>query len=153
MIACFIEAADGAGDLPFEDVVTITMNGSTAEVTHTAHGLSSGQKVNIQGANESELNGVKTIQNVATDSYDYVVSESPSPVTATGTITSTGVVLEGTTNASGLISDLRSYSVDQEVTGWARQGTVSPKYKTAELLATVDKDTGASIIAVMISDE
>ena len=67
-----LEAANGSGPLPYQDSVTISQPVSgTATVSHTAHGLSTGKKVVIRGANEWEYNGVKTITVTGTDSYTY----------------------------------------------------------------------------------
>jgi hypothetical protein len=71
----FMEASDGTGDYPFQDSVTITRSGSTASVSHTAHGMLDGDKVHINGANEYEYNGVFAITNVTTNAYDYTVTD------------------------------------------------------------------------------
>lgn len=109
-----VEAQDGTDDLPFLESVSITRSVTTATVTHTAHGLSSGDKVTIRGAAEQEYNGVFSITVTGANSYTYTVSGSPA-TPATGTITSTGVVVEGLTNASGIVSSSRTFTVDQAV--------------------------------------
>lgn len=124
-----VEAGDGTGDLPFQASVTITRSGTTASVAHTAHGLANGAKVTIRGADQQEYNGVRTISNVSTDAYDYTVAGAPdSP--ATGTITSTGVVVEGLTSVLGVVSASRSFTVDQNVRGKVRKSTGTPRYKS-----------------------
>lgn len=146
------EAANGSGPLPFEDSVSIVQTGGTATVTHSTHGLTSGQKVNIEGVTQTNYNGIKTISNVGGSSYDYTIDTGTSSP-ASGTPLSTAVVLDGLTDVSGEISDTRSYGSNQPLSGRIRKSTVSPLFKTAPITATVDKDSGASIVVQMISDE
>lgn len=78
----------------------ITRSGTTATATSSsAHGLQVGDEVLIQGANETEYNGVQTVTAVgSTTTFDYEVSGSPA-TPATGTITAeseaVGILLEG----------------------------------------------------------
>jgi hypothetical protein len=106
-----VKASDGTGYLPFEDSVSITRSGSTATVTHTAHGLVTGDKVQIDGADQEEYNGAATITVTGVNAYTFTVSGSPT-TPATGTIVSTGIVIEGNTDSNGEISDERFYSLD-----------------------------------------
>ncbi len=76
-VRVLLEAADGAGDLPFEDIVTITRSGATASVAHTAHGMVAGDIVVIRNAEQQEYNGPFAITNISTNAYDYTVSGSP----------------------------------------------------------------------------
>jgi hypothetical protein len=147
-----VEAGDGAGDLPFQESVTITRSGTTASVAHTAHGLVSGDKVAIRGAVQTEYNGVFSISNVTANAYDYTVSGSPA-TPATGTITATGVVLEGLTNASGVISATRVFSVDQSVRGSARKSTTAPYYKSNDFTDVVDNVVGLSKTVALVRDD
>jgi hypothetical protein len=71
----------------------------------------------------------------------------------TGTITSTFVVLNGTTDVNGEITMSRVYPTDQPFTGWARKSTSAPYYKTGLVSGTVDSANGATVTALMISDE
>ncbi len=147
-----LEAADGAGDYPYQDTVTITRSGSTASVSHTAHGLQDGDKVAIRGAVEQEYNGVFTITNTTTNAYDYTVSGTPG-TPATGTITSTGVVLAGLTNASGQITASKPFSVNQNVRGFVRKATTSPLYKSVSFTDTINSSTGLTKTQQMVRDD
>lgn len=147
-----VEAGDGTGDLPFLEAVTITRSGSTASVSHTAHGLSNGDKVVIRGALQPEYNGIFTISNVTTNAYDYTVSGTPA-TPATGTITSTGVVVEGLTNASGEISASRTFTVDQNVRGMIRKSTTTPLYRAFPFTDVVDNVNGLTKVVQMIRDD
>lgn len=147
-----IEAGDNAGDLPYLESVTISRSGSTATVSHTTHGLINGDKVAIRGAGQPEYNGVFVITNVSTNAYDYTVAGSPA-TPATGTITSTGVVVEGLTNASGQISASRTFTVDQNVRGTTRKTTASPIYKVATFTDIVDNVVGLTKTVQLVSDE
>jgi len=147
-----VEAGDGTGDLPFEDTVTITRSGGTASVSHTAHGLSNGDKVAIRDAVEVEYNGVYAITNVSTNAYDYTVSGSPA-TPATGSITSTGVVVEGLTNASGIVSAAKGFSVNQNVRGRIRKATATPRYKSNDFTDTVDNANGLTKAVQLVRDD
>jgi hypothetical protein len=149
----FLQASDGTGVLPYEDTVTITSASTTASVSHTAHGLSNGQKIVIRGANQEEYNGVYAVSNVATNSYDYTFAGSgTSP--ATGTIKATGVLIYGLSSAGGTISDSRSLGAgDQPITGHARKSSGTPFYKSSSIVGSVDAEDGATFTAVMILDE
>ena len=150
--AYVILEADTGGDLPVAESVTITRSGSTATVTHTAHGIPDGKKVAIRGANQDEYNGVFAITVTGANSYTYTVSGTPA-TPATGTITATGVVLEGLSNASGIVTDASFvYSSDQPFDGWVRKHTSSPYYKETALSGTV-VNAGFAATAIMISDE
>ena len=146
----YIEAATG-GAAPYQDSVTITRSGSTATVTHTAHGMANGDKVTISGADQSEYNGIKTITNVATNSYDYTVSGTPT-TPATGTIIATQVFLSALTDASGVASVDFPYVSDQPITGRARKGTTSPFYQNAIIAGTIGS-AGFTNTTFMVGDE
>lgn len=146
-----IEAETG-GALPSDATVTITRSSSTASVAHTAHGLSDGDAVVIRGATQDEYNGVFTISNVTTNAYDYTVTGSPA-TPATGTIKSTAVILQGTTDASGILSTTSfAYTASQPVRGKVRKATTGTKYKTSSVIGTIDS-TGLDTTVLLISDE
>jgi hypothetical protein len=64
---------------------TITRSGSTATVSLTGHGRSSGDSVVISGADQSEYNGVKSIAVVNANQFTFTVAGTPA-TPATGTI-------------------------------------------------------------------
>lgn len=144
--------ADSGGSLPSNASVTITRSSTTATVTHTAHGLSDGDSVVIRGANQDEYNGVFTIANVSTNAYDYEVTGSPA-TPATGTITATAVILQGLTDASGIIeTDSFAYTASQPITGKARMANGGTFYKTGAVTGTITS-TGLDTTVLLISDE
>lgn len=147
-----VTAADNAGPMPYQESVTITRSGTTATVSHTAHGLVDGKQVLIKGANQPEYNGVFTIAVVNTNSYTYTVSGSPA-TPATGTPVATGVVIYGSTNGSGVISDTRTHSSNQNITGRVRSSTSGTLYKTGAITGTISSTTGFAVAVQMISDQ
>jgi hypothetical protein len=147
-----LEAADGTGDLNFEQTVTITRVSSTATVSHTAHGMANGDKVVIRGADQQEYNGVWTISNVSANAYDYTVSGTPA-TPATGTILESGVMLEGLTDVNGNISDTRTITLDTPLKGFVRKASASPRFKSFTLAGTTDNLVGLTINVRMILDE
>ena len=147
-----LEASDGTGDFPFEESVTITRSGATATVSHTAHGLSDGDIVVIRGADQQEYNGPFTITNVSANAYDYTVSGSP-VTPATGTITSSGAILNDLTDVNGDISDSRTFTQPQPIKGVARKSTASPRFKSFPLNGIISNITGLTINVQLIIDE
>ncbi len=148
----YVTPEDNTGPFPWEETVTITRVSTTASVSHTAHGMLDSQLVFIEGADQPEYNGIKTISNVSTNAYDYTVSGSPD-TPATGTITATAVIINGTTNGSGIITDNREYAADQPIDGRVRMSSSAPFYRTASVVGTIDKDIGLNIAAPMIKDQ
>lgn len=149
-----VEAGDDTGDLPFEVVVTITASATTATVEHTTHGMANGDKVTIRGtdATQLEYTGVFAISNVSANAYDYTMGGSPSSP-ALGTINSTGVVLEGITDGSGIISASASYSVNQNIRGKARKSTVAPFYKPSDFFDVIDSVAGLTKTIALVLDQ
>jgi hypothetical protein len=147
-----VTASSGAGDLPYQDSVTITRVSTTASVSHTAHGMLAGNKILIKGSDQLEYNGVKTISNVTTNAYDFTVSGSPT-TPATGTIVGTGVVIDGETDVNGEIQDVRTWSSPQPIAGKARRGSATPFFKTGSFTGTISTTNGFNQGVTMIIDE
>lgn len=145
-------AADGTGDLPHLDTVTITQAAGTATVTHTAHGLATNDYVTIRGAAPEGYNKQAQITVTGVNAYTYSVDSGLSSP-ATGAPTSTGVVISGTTDVNGDISDTRTFSVDQPVTGYARKSTSSPFYKSNPMSGTISSTGGLTFNLIMQPDE
>ena len=144
--------AAAGGPLAHELSTTITRSGSTATATATAHGLTAGQLVLIRGADQEEYNGIKTVDAVPTaNTFEFTVSGTPT-TPATGTIDSTGFIINDLTNASGLAENAGwPFSSNQPVRGVVRKGSASPTFQPASLLGTITS-AGLSITAPMISD-
>lgn len=66
-------------------VSSITRSGTTATVTATGHGFTTGQKVVISGATQSAYNGAFTVTVTGVNAFTYTVSGDP-VTPATGTI-------------------------------------------------------------------
>ena len=145
-------ASDNTGALPYQETVTqITRSGSTATVSHTGHGMASDDIAYIYGANEMEYNGYRVITVTGVDAYTYTVGGTPdSP--ATGTIKCTGGIFNDLTNASGVVTDSRSISVDQPVSGWVRMDLGDQEYKQSPLVGPIDKDDGLTISVFLTPD-
>lgn len=79
-----------------QSVTSITRTGDTATVTITAHGYATGDLVTISGANEADYNGEFVISNVAANTFDYTVENTPT-TPATGTIEATRGLNDGGT--------------------------------------------------------
>jgi len=70
-----------------------------------------------------------------------------------GDLTAGDVIIEGLTDGSGKISDTRAYTADQPITGRVRKSSVSPYYKTGNVVGTVVSDAGLAITVSLIDDE
>ena len=143
--------SDTGGSLPYQASVTITRASTTATVTHTSHGFSTGQKVLISGASQYEYTGVKTITVTGTNTYTFSVSGSPA-TPATGTITSTTVLAEDLTDVAGQLTTELRYSSDQPVGGRVRRGTDTPFYRTQRISSTITA-AGLNLTILMVKDE
>jgi hypothetical protein len=145
-------SADSGGDLPSGASVSITRSGTTATVSHTGHGFSTGDYVWISGAAEQQYNGIFQITVTGVDAYTYTVDDSPG-TPATGSPTATAVILYGLTDANGVVQDTSfAYTSDQPVTGRIRKGTNAPLYKTSPLAESI-LSTGYSVTSFLVPDE
>ena len=147
-------AADGTGDYPFEETVSITRTASTATVSHTAHGMITGDYVVIaKTVDQVEYSGIHQITVTGANAYTYTVSGTPdSP--ATGTITATGGFLSGLTDVNGDISRTRAVGANTPVQGYVRFSTTSPRFKTRSLAGnTISSTDGLTVNIRMVPDE
>jgi hypothetical protein len=145
-------AATVSSGLPYDVTVTITNSGTTATVSHTAHLLSTGDKILIEGASHDANRGVFTVTVTGANSYTYTMPSAPGS-NPTGTIKATYVYLYGTTDVNGEINMSRVLPTNQAVIGWARKSTSSPYYKTGPVSGTVLSASGLSLTALLLSDE
>jgi len=153
----FVEtAATISGGEMFEaSVTTLVQAAGTATCTMSAvHGLVTGDKVVIRGAQPDEYNRVATVTVTSTTAFTYTVPSGISSP-ATGTPVVSFVVIHGLTDSSGDIAvPSRSWGANQVVKGWARKkNTSSPFYKDADISYTIDKINGNAINAVLQPDE
>jgi len=148
-----LRASDGTGPFPYKESVTITRSGTTATVTHTGHGMATGDKVQIKGATDHLYNKIAVISVTDVNTYTYTMSGTPAASPASGTILATFVALEGLSSATGIVTVSRAYSADQPITGWARKSTTSPYYKQATITTDVTSSSGLSSVALLILDE
>lgn len=146
-IALVLAGTDFAGGT----AVSIARSGSTATVTHTAHGFSTGNSVRIRGANETEYNGLFVITVTGNDTYTYTVSGTPA-TPATGSPVSALVIIDALTDASGVVTDTRSWSADQAFIGRVKRGSTTPVYKPQPVSGTIDSASGAAVTAPLVSD-
>jgi hypothetical protein len=147
-----VETSDGTGPLPYQDAVTIVQSAGVATVTHTAHGLATNNYIVIRGATQNDYNKVAQITVTGANTYTYAVdSGAASP--ATGSPVASAAIISGLTNASGVITDTRTYSGDQPFKGRARKSSASPYYKTGDFIGTVSSSTGASANINLLDDE
>jgi hypothetical protein len=153
----YLAAADGTGDLAFNDSITsISRSGTTATVTTpVAHGLSVNDLVNINGITDKveDNYGTQTVASVpTTTTFTYTTTNSGS-TSYTGTITYTGVIFNGTTDVNGDISDSRTFTTTQPVVGTVRKSSAAPFFKNFPLGGSISNTAGLTINVQMVSDE
>ena len=148
----FLETADAAGPMSYQDPVTIVQTAGTATVTNTAHGYVTNNFVVIRGATQNGYNKVAQITRLTANTYTYAVdSGTVSP--ATGSPVESGVIVSGTTNASGIITDTRTYGSNQNFKGWARKSSGIPFYENGNITGTVSSTGGFTGSLPLNSDE
>lgn len=148
----FLEASDGTGPLPYQESVSIVQTAGVATVTHTAHGIPTGTNVVIRGATQNEYNKVAVITVTGVNTYTYAVdSGAVSP--ATGSPVASGVLIHGTTNGSGVITDSRTLSGDQPWTGVVRKSSAAPYYISSRINGVTDSVDGFSTTVSLLLDQ
>jgi len=147
-----IMAATSGGPFPVDASVSISNSGTTATVTHTAHGLATNDKVMINGASHWQNNGPFSITVTGANTYTYVMPSAPGS-SPTGTITSTFLCLYDVTDASGNVTTSRVYSSSQPFSGRARKSSTAPYYKTGPFSGSVSNVTGFSANVQLVADE
>lgn len=70
-------AARRPGGLDAKAVSAVTRNGTVATFTVPAHGYANGTKVAVFGANQGEYDGIFTVANSTTNTFDVTVSGTP----------------------------------------------------------------------------
>lgn len=136
--------------------VTITRSGTTATVTHTAHGYgvsdpAQARRVVFSGAGQSEYNIEATITVVDANTYTYQVSGSPA-TPATGTITSKRAPLGWTIAFTG--TNKRAYRAPSGNRYYLRiddSGTSQARAVGYESMTDVDTGTNAFPTAAQLS--
>lgn len=141
-----------SGGLPYQDTVTIVNSGTTATVTHTSHGLATGDRVVIEGASHTENNGVHTVTVTNTNTYTYTMTSAPGS-SPTGTILSTFVFVYGLSSVLGVVSTSRVLPATQGASGWARKSSASPYFKTGPLSGDISSSADSPLTAILAPDE
>lgn len=149
-----LKVADSS-NFPYNASVSITSSGTTATVTHANHGLKTGDKVIISGVNsttQDPYNGVFSISATTASAYTYTIQSTVSSP-ASGTPVSTLAIISDITDVNGQVTDQRTFTTDQPVTGWVRKSTTSPYYKQQPISDTISSATGKEITVLLIRDE
>jgi hypothetical protein len=145
--------ASDASNKFYNASVTITGSGTTATVSHTGHGLATGDYVIISGVtNDDDYNGVHQITKINDNSYSFTADDTlTSP--ASGTIVAKWAILSGTTDVNGYIEDIRSFASPQPIQGWVRKTSGSPYYQQGVVAGTINTSSGFSVTVQLASDE
>ena len=127
---------------------TLTINVATGASTPTYYNTGAGTVSVVSGQ-------VDLVVEVRSLSTGLVIANARVYVTAgdTGDITEGTVIIDGLlTNASGIVSDTRSYTANQSIVGRVRKSTSAPFYVTGAIAGTVDKDSGFSTTIQLVLD-
>jgi len=133
--------------------VAITGSGTTATVVHNSHGLSTGDSVIIEGAEQDVYNGAYQVTVVDSNSYTYTTNETIVYSPASGSTVSTFAVLNGLTDVSGTIDDLRSWGSSQAISGRVRKSSSSPYYQPGPVVGTINNTSGLALTVQLVGDE
>ena len=75
------------GDKPIAISAAADNGSGLITVTATAHGLTTGDVVVVEGANEARFNGIFSVTVVNVNSFTYTITSGSSAASATGTLT------------------------------------------------------------------
>lgn len=116
--------------------------------------METGDKVVIKGITDKieDNAGTHTITVTGAGTYTYATDDSGS-TNYQGSITSTWVAIDDTTDGSGNASRTKAYSSNQPVNGWIRKSSSSPRWKTFRVSGTIDNVAGLTINVQMVRDE
>lgn len=158
-VKVWLGASSAAGDLPYQQAITSITQAAgspwTRTVTFTAaHGLVDNDYLSLSGiTNATEDNsGAFQVAFSSTTVVTYTSADT-GETTFTGTIIGTGGILYGDTDASGNISQSRTWGADQPYKGQARKSSASPRFKTIELEGSVSSSANTNINRRLVLDE
>lgn len=155
-VRVFVETAAtiASGEMFEASVTSLTSSAGTATCTTTAvHGLVTGDKVVIRGAQPDDYNKVATVTVSSTTVFTYSVTSGISSP-ATGTPVISFVALHGLTDINGDVSSSRTWGAAQSMKGWARKkNTVSPFFKDGNIAYNIDTTNGNTVNVVLQPDE
>ena len=155
----WVAASSAAGDLPFEQSITSISQAVGSPFTRTVtfaanHGMKDNDYLKLYGIeNATEDNNGAFQVTVSSPTVVTYTGADTGETSFTGTITGTGGVLYGTTDASGNISASRTWGANQPYTGQARKSTTSPRFKTIELAGTISSSADTNVNRRLVLDE
>lgn len=134
---------------------SIFVNVGSGTLTINVTAGSSTPSIRTAGASVTVLSGQVTttlkITNISGTPIEgarvYMIAD------AGGSIAQGTVIFNTLTDSNGEVSDTRSLSSEQPVTGRVRKSTSLPLYQTSLFSATIDNASGLNLTILMISDE
>jgi hypothetical protein len=63
------------------------------------------------------------------------------------------ILFNNLTDSNGMVTDTKSFSVDQPISGHVRKASSPPYYKTYTFSGVIDSLAGLTMIAPMVKDE
>jgi len=111
--------------------------------------------IRTAGASVNVVSGLVTTKVIVKDTAGAVIQNARVYLTTLsgGTLPADTVIFNSLTDVNGEVSDTRSFATDQPVDGWVRKSTISPLYKTSNLVGIIDSGAGLTINVQMIDDE
>lgn len=153
----YIEAASTSSDFLFnEDINSAARVGSTAFIGMSVSNIetiSIGDTILIEGITPQAYLGAHIVTAVAGSTFEYVVFGSPAQPVPSGTPRCTHIIINTLSDANGEVSLTTPMSGDMDIAGYARKGTTSPVYKTANISGTIQQASGFATTVTMVSDE
>jgi len=133
-----------------ETILVNVASGQTLTINNDSGGGSDPTYYNTGSGLVDIISGAVTVKVTVTDSSGSPIQNARVYLTRAS---DSAVVLNGLTNASGVIEDTAyTYTADDNVSGWARKSSASPYYKQGPISGTIT-NTGFSGTAILQSDE
>jgi len=96
---------------------SVTRSGTTATLTKNGHGLSNGDLVFIDGFNLTEYNGIFTVANSQTNTFDYTIKQDPGANSAGSTGTVDKAVVSASVDLRTALGAFLAFEIQNTTTG------------------------------------
>ena len=138
------------------ETILVSVNTGVTLTINVAAGATSPSVYNTGAGTVNVVSGQVTLTITVKDTAGTVIPNAIVYVTAdTGGALTEGTVIinKALTDVNGQVSDTRSYSGNQPITGRVRKSSAAPYYKTSAVVGTVSSAAGLDLTIQMISDQ
>ena len=128
---------------------TLTINVASGATTPTVYNTGTGSVSVVSGQVTLTVNVQSQVDNSIIEGARVYVQAAAGGSLAEGTVILNKVL----TNASGLVSDTRSYSSNQPITGRVRYSTTPNFFKTGNVVGTISSASGLEVTVQLLKDD